>query len=202
MKGLFLKDILNLKQQYKIYAIMVAIWLMISFANGNSYFFAGVIMLFTLIIPISSISYDEMAKWDRYALTMPVSKSNIVVSKYLLSFSCTAIGGILSLIVTFITSKDTGESLITTLAIMSLGIILISIMLPFMFKLGVEKARMIMFIVFMIPTVIGLIASRLDIPAPSESLIKTVLYLLPIIAIFIVSCSILISINIYNNKEF
>lgn len=202
MKGLFLKDILNLKQQYKVYAVMVTIWLVISFANGDPSFFSGIIMVFTLIIPISSMSYDEMAKWDKYALTMPVSKANMVFSKYLLSFSCTAVGGILSLIVTYISTKDLLESTLTTLLVMSMGIILISIMLPFIFKLGVEKARILMFLLFIIPVLLTMVASKLDIPMPSEAVMKNALYFLPVVTIIVAICSILISIKVYKHKEF
>ena len=201
MRGLLFKDIINLKQQAKIYLLIIAIWIAISFANNDNSFFGGLIMIFSILVPISTIAYDEKAKWDRYALTMPVSRKDIVLSKYLLAFCCAAMGAVLSTVVSIIMSKDITESLLSSMMFMSLGISVASIVLPIIFKFGVEKGRMLMLAVFLAPTVIGMILSKLNINMTGEYTFEMLSNFSPLIALVVTAISIIISVKIYNSKE-
>ena len=202
MKGLLLKDILNLKQQAKLYLIVIAVWLVIGISNQDANFFVGLILICALFFPISATAYDEKAKWDRYVLTMPVSKSDIVMSKYLLSLLCALMGSVISLIAGIAISSDLKETLLSFMFFISLALILLSIVLPAIFKYGVEKGRIIIILVFLIPTLFGLAFSKLDIPLPSEKILMQVIYFSPVISIVFILCSISISKRIYAHKEF
>jgi hypothetical protein len=169
MKGLFLKDIINLKQQAKIYLLIIAIWLAIGFSNKDSAFFGGVIAILTLMIPITALAYDEKAKWDRYALTMPVSKLDMVLAKYLLALAFAAAGALLSSAAGILITKNIVESLTLSLAFLSLGVIFASIVLPIIFKFGVEKGRILMLVVIMVPTLLTMLLPRLNLGAISEN---------------------------------
>lgn len=201
MKGLLIKDIYNLKQQVKIYLLLIAVWMVMGFANNDSTFSSGVMMIFSLLIPITTIAYDEKANWDKYALTMPVTKIDLVLSKYLLSFFCAVISFVYSSAVGVFMTKNAADSLVTSLVIMSLGIILTSVVLPVIFKFGVEKGRMIMLAIFLVPTVVGMILPKLNFNMPQETTIERVLYLSPLIAFIFAAVSIFISIKIYEKKE-
>ena len=96
MKGLLLKDIINLKQQGKIYIFIIAIWFAIAITSRDGNFFGGVMTMFTVLVPISAAAYDDKAKWDRYALTMPISRWDLVLSKYLLALICAVTAAFLS----------------------------------------------------------------------------------------------------------
>jgi hypothetical protein len=48
-------------------------------------FLTGVIVLLCMMMTITSFFIVALANWDRYALSMPVSKKKIVASKFLLS---------------------------------------------------------------------------------------------------------------------
>lgn len=201
MKGLFIKDIYNLKQQVKIYLLLIAVWMVMGYVNNDSTFFSGVMMIFSLLIPVTSIAYDEKANWDKYALTMPVTKNEIVLSKYILSFFCAVISFVCSSAVGIVLTKNAADSLVTSLVFMSLGIILTSVVLPVIIKFGVEKGRMIMLAIFLVPTIVGMILPKLNLEMPQETTIEQILYLSPLVAAFCAVVSILISIKIYNKKE-
>lgn len=202
MKGLLLKDIINLKQQAKIYLFIIAIWMALGFSNKDSAFFSGVIMMFTVLVPISAIAYDEKAKWDRYALTMPVSKTDLVLSKYLLASFCAFIGGLLSVVVSIIITKDIANSLISSMAFISIGMIAVSVILPIIFKFGVEKGRMLMMAVIFFPIILAFLLKQMNLPMPSEKTIEILVYFSPAVAILMNLISVSISKTIYQKKEF
>ena len=87
MKGLLLKDILNLKnQQGKILVFLIPLYFLLALQMKSSSFFAGLWVMLGATLPISSIAYDEKAKWEKYALTMPITRKELVqVNMYYLS---------------------------------------------------------------------------------------------------------------------
>lgn len=202
MKGLLLKDILNLRQQGKVYLVIISIWLVIGIMNKDAAFFAGVMMIFSLLVPVSAIAYDERAKWDKFALTMPLSKLDLIASKYLLSLVCTVLSGILAIIVGLAIAGDTKEVLMSVMALMSLGVIFTSFILPVIFKFGVEKGRLVVMVLFLAPSVLVMLISKLNLRLPNEDAISQMLYFLPAIAAGILLVSVYISVRIYSKKEF
>ncbi|WP_294360983.1 ABC-2 transporter permease [uncultured Clostridium sp.] len=202
MKGLLLKDILNLKKQGLIYIFLIALWFFIGIRNKDISYLSGLIAMVTMLIPVTAISYDEKANWERYALTMPISKDTIVISRYLLTICISLLGGVLSTIAGLLISINIKEVLLTNMSVISVCLLFISVAFPFIFKYGVEKARIIMVILFVIPTLLLTFASEFNITMPSEEVIMKFLYFLPLIVLVIIICSIEVSKMIYSKKEF
>ena len=59
MKGLLYKDIVNLKQQGKVYLLILGLWIAVGIANKDAAFFGGVMSVFAVLIPLSAVAYDE-----------------------------------------------------------------------------------------------------------------------------------------------
>jgi ABC-type transport system involved in multi-copper enzyme maturation permease subunit len=97
MKGLLLKDLVNLKQQTKIYFIIIAVWLAIALTSKDGSFLGGMICVLSVMLPITTLSYDEKAKWDKYVLSMPIMRKQVVISKYILALALSFIGCVISL---------------------------------------------------------------------------------------------------------
>lgn len=166
MKGLILKDILNFKnQQGKTFLLLTAIYFIIALQMHSSSYFAGVWMIIGVSLPISSIAYDEKAKWDKYALTMPVTRKDIVTEKYLLAALCVVTGNIISLPITAVIDKGLDmESLLVCGLMIGIGFLFNAVILPFVFRFGSENARTIMIIVMIaIPFLAAYLLSKLDL---------------------------------------
>ncbi len=202
MKGLLLKDIFNLKQQGKIYLIFLGVWIAIGITSKDLGYYGGIMILLGLIVPINAIAYDEKSNWEKFALAMPVSRTDMVTSKYLLSLLCSLTGGVIATAAGAYISGDLTESMLYSATFTSLGMIVAAIVMPLVFKYGVEKARLILLVVFLAPTIIGIILSRMDIPAPNMEILDNLTYMLPFAAIVLILCSIAISQKIYKHKEF
>ena len=202
MKGLLLKDLMVLKQQSKIFLLVVALWLGLTVVNRDANFFGGVMMMLSVLVPVFAMAYDEKARWDRYVLTMPVSKKDLVYCKYILMLTGAVLGAFISEIVSVVLTKDVRNSLMMTMVFLSLGVILASVILPIFFRFGVEKGRLIMFLFFMLPSVGAVILSRLGIKLPDAETIEKSIMLLPLAAIGAAVLSMWISAGIYSRKDF
>lgn len=203
MTGLILKDLLNLKKQAKVYLILVIFYFVYGAVFESSSMFSSMMTMIAVMIPLTAMSYDERSKWDRYALTMPISRKVIVASRYLLGVIFIAAAFVLSVLVNMVFSKMYSiESILISLASLSAGITVMSVIFPLLFKYGVEKGRILMMLVFFTPIAILMMVSKLGLSMPDEETIKSFIFLSPIIALMLLLVSIYISLSIYRKKEF
>lgn len=202
MGGLILKDLYGLKQQLKIYIIIAVVWLLIAVTTRDMSFFSGLVMMFTFLVPITSLAYDEKSRFDAYALTMPVKRSDIVLSKYLLSLICGAVCALAGFFVNVICMNDIFETTVVTLILLCVGIFFSSIVLPLLFRFGVEKGRTIMMAVLLLPVILTLLFSKFDVAIPENEFIKFSLLFVPVLTAVVFFVSFQISKKIYEKKEF
>ncbi|MDD6491451.1 MAG: ABC-2 transporter permease [Firmicutes bacterium] len=150
MKGLILKDLYTLKgygkQYFMVFAFMV-LWAVFMKTPGFITIYA--VMMGSMLV-VSTMSVDENTSFDRYVLTMPVNTGTLVKSKYLLLLITTFAGVFVSLIFNLVITlmTITNDRLVMSedewagvLASVTLFLVADAIALPFMFKLGAEKAR-------------------------------------------------------------
>jgi ABC-2 type transport system permease protein len=189
MTGLIIKDLLNLKKQGKIYLLLVVFYFAMGLVNENTSMFTSMMTMVAVLIPLTAMAYDERSKWDRYALTMPISRKNMVMSRYLLGLIFLIVAFVLSMLVNMVISNmKTAENTLVVLGGFSTGLMLMSVIFPLLFKFGVEKGRIFMMIVIFIPVAALMMISKLGISMPDEEIIKSVIYLSPIIgAVILIS---------------
>lgn len=204
MIGLIKKDLFTLKKQILIVIFFAVFYGALSFAEPNNYgMFAYMITLFSIFIPMTSLSYDERSEWNKYAITMPISRKHIVYSKYLLCILAIGASAILCILLSFLLEKKlTIESIATISTSLSVGVLFMSVNIPFNFKFGVEKSRFLIFGLVGIPTVLMVLLSKLEIQLPSEDTIILLLKLLPVIAVICLVLSIFASLAILKGKEY
>lgn len=206
MKGLILKDIFNLKVQGHFYLFFILIFTVVSFISEDVTTLGGVIALICAMVPITALGLDEKNNWDKYALTLPVVRKDLVLSKYYLGILCAVIGSVVSFILTGLFSNFSLNTLYTTLIFFAISLFYLSLMLPLMFKFGVEKGRISMLMVAFLPVLaISFLANRFPgmFSTGQQASLRQFLPIavtgLILISLFI---SITISIRIYNKKEF
>lgn len=204
MKGLLLKDLLNLKKQAKIYLFLFGFYLAFGIIAKDASFFSGVIMILCAMLPITALSYDERAKWDKYALTMPISRKHMVLSKYALGILFTVFGFIILLLVNSFVEMSFKETIGTSLIIFGGSIFFISLIMPILFKFGVEKGRMLMMLVLFLPAAIIILIGNFSskLPTISPKFLEIAMYVSPIIILMLLALSIILSLRIYQKKEF
>ena len=222
IKGLLKKDLYNLAS-YKASLIIIVLFCGIAIV-GTEAINWGSIIICTIVgmIALSTFSYDEIAKSNKYILTLPTNRKEIVKEKFILAIGATILGGILGLLLTIIVANVMKyirpenmininyESLITTTIGGMFGISLIqAIQIPSIFKWGAEKGRIQMFILLFIIIVITagavflIMKSNLNINMEMlENFINQFgLVLLVALMIVMYGISYVISYRIYKNKE-
>ena len=207
MKGLLLKDLFTLRKQGKVYLLLLAFYLFYTILTKNVSMMSSMIAMLCAIAPITTLAYDENCKWDRYALSMPISRKMIVLSKYvfgivLILISMAIVAPLSMMVVTYTREMELKAAMIIILVVNGIAILFLSILLPLLFKFGVEKGRLLMFVIFFIPLAFVYIYKKINLGLPSKETFELLGYLSPVFLIIIVLISMVISIRIYEKKEF
>lgn len=208
MLGLIKKDLLLIKSNIKMVIIMFVVFILLAInGNGNFSFIPAFI---SVMLFMSTFSYDEYNKWDAYAITLPNGRKNVVKSKYIatliLIFLSVLVTLITCIIVGYINQNFEMKGIIETLLGCALAVILIqSFMYPFIFKFGIEKSRIGIFIVVFSLTFIISLISKQEIKISSNLIQFFNIYgmiLISVLTLIILLISYKMSRKIYLNKEF
>lgn len=156
MTGLLKKDFFLLKSNLKTYIIAVLFYVILGIVSDNATMMASLLTTLFAMQAITTLSWDDNAKWEPYALTMPVSRHLLVLAKYIFSFLLIMTGVVLSIISSLVSCLITNAGyspadFILPLVFACIYSVFMAILLPVIFKLGVEKARTVMYIIFIIP---------------------------------------------------
>lgn len=210
MIGLLLKDIYVLKKYLKQIGFTFIFFMAFTVYLKSPYYLIGMMVMMSTMMIITSMSYDEQVKWDKYALTMPLVRKDIVLSKYLLLILSAAVGTVFSTVIGCIVAAvmklgGYGSIFLAAGIIFLIAITIFSILIPILFKFGVEKARIIMLVVFAIPFfLVGgtvKLLQQMNVPMPSIETVKMMGFASPVVALIIYFISYNISIAIYEKKE-
>ncbi len=210
MKGLIIKDLMVLRKQSCAQFLIVGIYLVFALISGDFTIVSVILPLCFSMLTVSSLAYDEQVNWSGYCAALPIKRSTVVISRYVLSFISSLVGFAASVTISFVTYLVHGRfdvlSVILSLAGVFVGLVYIDFLVPMMIKLGVEKSRFIMLIstgVFVVTCIyLGNLfnESTQDIIV-SRTLIKLMPILLIVGIIVLTALSVLLSIRLYKKKE-
>ena len=160
---------------------------------------------------MATFNYDEKSKSDRYILTLPLTRREIILSKYVFCISSVLIGAffgtIIGILIPYLINniKPNFDSISSTLlgGMVALSFIQ-SIQIPYIYKYGAEKGRLQIYLVMMV-IVIALTLIYMLVPEIDLSFLDIYSHLIPIIGIILILLnyfvSFKISCKIYNKKE-
>lgn len=207
MKGLIKKDLFIIKNNLKIILILFIVFFLTGLKNSTDMSYIPITL--SVVLFLSTFSYDEFNKWDAYAITLPNGRVNIVKSKYIATIILVLITSLISLILNLLTGYINNsinfEETISMITGITFSIILIqSISYPIIFKFGIEKGRLLLFAsIFIIISLISLIPVSMNISSNIILFIeKYWIILLLLLTSIILSISYIISKKIYLKKEF
>ena len=203
MAGLLLKDLLSLKKQAIAYGAVAVFYVFLAIADGNAMFFGWMLVLLSIMMPLTAVAFDERAKWDKYALTMPVSRTQLVLSKYILSYILIGIAVTIYIVFSALYGMNifAKESLLLYAAMIGIAVFFISLLMPAIVKFGTEKARIYMLAIVMVPTLLVMMIAKSGVSMPSEQTLMHIAYALPAVILLLAVGSILLSISIFKRKE-
>ena len=127
IRGLLLKDIFELWAQCRVQLVLTGVYLLLPL-------FTSVGMMLLAMMPI-------------YALAMPVRKSDLFWSRFLLGVIAIALGAAVQTLAALLSGR--GELLSSLAVAAPSAVVYLLITLPLMMKLGVEKGRFLLLLLTM-----------------------------------------------------
>lgn len=215
MKGLLLNNYYSMQDNIKMSAVILA-FLCVAVAIIGKSMLSMAISVSIFIFPVnigSSLLADETSKWNKFEITMPVSRRDIVKCKYL-SYLILVIIGMISSIAILLILVISGQKIdmqqlgFSYLFGLSLAMFTGAFLYPLLLKLGALKSELLIIISAMFSLVciigvslgVGIVMAgsfgAANINAPQVSVGSF------IISVICFVVSYFISVRIHGNKEF
>ena len=211
MTGLMVKDFLVMRKSIKTYILFLAFYfVMAALGIFPISFITAMVQIIIMMLPLSAFSYDELSKWDRYAFSLPLGRRAVAGARYLFALSLALFGLVSCLVLSgFFHDPNLVENCLTVMVSLGLGLLYCDILLPLTYKLGLERARPYFYLVIFLPIILLVGASKLGMldglsfleQIPEATAIAFAL-LLPLLPLFGMVVSYLISCRILERKEF
>ncbi|GAU78292.1 ABC-2 transporter permease [Fusibacter sp. 3D3] len=216
MKSLILKDVYNIGHNSRSMLLILILFMVLLLpVNGPiSYIIMSCIMCSMMVV--TTFAFDENAKWTNYAIIMPISKKQIVMSKFIVLLIFTTIGAgfglVFGAIGGILFKKFDYMSLsgwLTLISAAGIGMVIAfffgSIVIPLLYKFGAEKARILSIVAFALPVMVSLGLYQIMVTFGitfSNTAIVIGLVLSPFITVFWSIVMFKISCKTFNQQEF
>lgn len=203
MKGLITKDLYMTVKYCKIFFLIEIVFIVSAFLSADNMMFMMFPILFTGVIPITLLSYDERCGWNVYSGTLPYSKTQIVSAKYLTGlmlgiFTSVVILGIMLIRMNTLGEADLAGAIADVGTMLAVSLVFPALCLPFCFRFGTEKGRIVYYIVIFL------------VMAGATSIINTdngsidisgIIPIIPAAVVLLYIVSWVISVSLYKGKN-
>ena len=146
MSALILKDCYVIFRQLKIFLVLI-----LAFSCIPGAFYSTFAVVYAAMLPYTALAYDERSHWDQMAAMMPYSDRDLVLGKYVFGWLFTAAAAaatfVLQTVLAAVWPGAEGPSVPVILLSVCVAVCILDITLPMMFRFGVEKARLAMFLI-------------------------------------------------------
>ncbi|KGA82857.1 transporter [Lysinibacillus fusiformis] len=208
MIGLLVKDFMTIQRQMKSQLFVILFLLIMAILMRETSMILAVIVFIVTIQAITALAYDEQCNWDKYANTFPITKADIVLSKYLLSVLLMLLGLVIALPIIFLihqlsNNEMTAQFFLTFIMIVTSALCLLAVFLPIYIKYGSLKGRMVLIALCFIPGfLVGMFKGAIPTMVMTFLDLKQFVYFTPFAGLLLLWLSSLISTEIYKRKEF
>ena len=214
MTGLIYKDFLALRGHLTTYLVFFLVYGGLCLAGVfPSSVLCAMVVLISLITPMSTVAADDMSRWNRFAVATPACRRGVVAGKYLFTLLMVLLStAVVSLLMVALSptgrlDAPLGEVLLAVLACGGIALLMNAVVLPLLLKFGAEKARMVSMALFLAVfggfALVGLAAGNgFTLPAPPAWLIAALPGLLALLAVGGFVLSYFIAQAVYAKKEF
>ena len=147
MSGLLLKELYMARKYCRLHLVITVLFLgMAMLPSAENLFLLFYPSAMASFIPVTLLSYDTQSKWDVYFDTLPTSRAQYVSAKYLIGLILGELVLALTAVTQLLAIRLNGEIGLNQLlpllwGLQAITLVLPTLCLPPIFKLGVEKGR-------------------------------------------------------------
>lgn len=210
MLGFIKKDLLVMKNNLKYFLLMILVFAFFSRESNIIYFIP---IFISIMIFITTFSYDDYNKWNTYAITLPLSREKIVLAKYFTSLLLMVGTVLITFLLSFVIGTVNHSFHFDEVFPMLFGglfalVLLQSFMYPLIYQFGTEKGRIGLFVgVFAVSGLVGYLVNHVKIDTTAftgfiQFFNQYGILLLSIVMVILFVGSYFVSKRIYLKKEF
>lgn len=214
MKSLIIKDLLNIVHNLKSLFLMLIVFAFAFIPSSGPSTYIILSALLCGMMMITTYAFDERSNWEKYALTLPIKRQDVIKSKFIVLYLFAVSGAIWGTLVSYIGQVILTKQLLSLEEVMTLlttaliAIIIAtfgaSITIPVIVKKGAEKARLLSFIAFLIPAGIIFLLIQIGkaLKIPSDSTTASVVVVITcLLALAIQIIPYKLASKLYQNKS-
>lgn len=159
MKGLLIKDLYNLAGMIKIYLIMPVMMILLSYMQHSVAMLEFMPAFIGMFLTVSAYAYDEQCGFDTFAMSLPVRRQDMVLSKYILAiisilgcmFVTLLLGYAMAMVLgaSFFEDFELTSFIAESVMISAAMLFVNAFMLPLIVKYGSQKARVCFILIFL-----------------------------------------------------
>ena len=154
MKAVLIKDILTSKGLLRNYLLIMVIYAGVAYMNNNIFLFSGMLLMIPMLMALNAVAYDEKASTLRLMVASGISRRQLALSKYL--FGAVMLVAVFAINFVVVTIAETALlGLFTSVLFCFVGMVYLSLLLPFLYHFGTEKSRIFMMLGVLIPVALG-----------------------------------------------
>ena len=165
MTGLILKDFLILRKTARSYVVLAAFYAAMSaFGMMDLGFIGPFFQIMVVSLTLSCFALDDVGDFSVYAVALPTGRRGMVGARYVFAVAVTfAVFAVncLAIVISSIAfgGGEDGE-MIALVIVGMMGIFILSVLFPICYKIGVERARPAMMVMFLIPFLLVMGAAK------------------------------------------
>lgn len=146
MKAMLYADWMNLRRSMKAMVIATVVIALASIVSGNGLAFVpAMLCMLSLMVPATLMSSDYAYGWDKLSLSLPVSRRDVVSSKFaislLVNLTVVALGMICIAGMNAFGGDAMAEDMMGMLACEAVGLTLMGIEIVLVLRFGPERGR-------------------------------------------------------------
>lgn len=156
MKAMLYADWMNLRRSMKAIMIATVVIALASIVSGNGLSFVpAMLCMLSLMVPATLMSSDHAYGWDKLSLSLPVSRRDVVSSKFAISLLVNLTVVALSMIcIAGMNADATAEDVMGMLACEAVVLALMGIEIVLVLQFGPERGRYFLIAVVWVPIIV------------------------------------------------
>ena len=159
MKAMLYADWMNLRRSMKALLVVVVVMVLASVTTGNGLsFLLAMLCMLSLMVPATLMSSDHAYGWDKLSLSLPISRRDVVSSKFAISLLVNLTVVVLSMIciagMNAFAGDAMAEDMMGMLACEAVGLALMGIEFVLVLRFGPERGRYFLIGVVWVPIIL------------------------------------------------
>ena len=156
MKAMLYADWMNLRRSMKAMVIAIVVIALASIVSGNGLSFVpAMLCMLSLMVPATLMSSDHAYGWDKLSLSLPVSRRDVVSSKFAISLLVNLTVVALSMIcIAGMNADATAEDVMGMLACEAVVLALMGIEIVLVLQFGPDRGRYFLIGVVWVPIIL------------------------------------------------